>query len=93
MPEFSIADAKSQFAQVVHQAEQGQPVHITRRGRPVAVLLSQAEYTRLAAPRSSVIDFTGAWRQEVAAAGVPLLNDQELAGLRDRSDRPPPDLR
>ena len=93
MSEFSIAEAKSQFAQVVHEAEQGQPVHITRRGRPVAVLVSQAEYLRLSMPRSSVIDFTGAWRQEMAAAGLPLLDEQELAGVRDGADRPVPDLR
>jgi prevent-host-death family protein len=47
MAETSIAEAKTQLTRLIHQAERGQPVHITRRGKPVAVLLSQAEYERL----------------------------------------------
>lgn len=47
MTETSIADAKTQFTRLIHQAEQGEAVHITRRGKPVAVLLSEDEYARL----------------------------------------------
>ncbi len=43
----SIADAKTQFPRLVHQAERGEAVHITRRGKSVAVLLSEHEYARL----------------------------------------------
>ncbi len=43
----SIADAKNQLTRLIHQAEKGEPVHITRRGKPVAVLLSEDEYPRL----------------------------------------------
>ena len=32
---------------LIHQVEQGEAMHITRRGNPVAVLLSEDEYTRL----------------------------------------------
>jgi prevent-host-death family protein len=47
MAETSIAEAKTQLTRLIHQAERGEPVHITRRGRPVAVLLSEDEYARL----------------------------------------------
>ena len=47
MPETSIANAKTQLTRLIHQAERGEAVHITRRGKPVAVLLSEDEYTRL----------------------------------------------
>ena len=47
MAETSIAEAKNQLTRLIHQAERGDTVHITRRGRPVAVLLSEAEYARL----------------------------------------------
>lgn len=47
MSETSIAEAKTQLTRLIHQAEQGQAVHITRRGKPVAVLLSEDEYARL----------------------------------------------
>jgi len=47
MAETSIAEAKTQLTRLIHQAEQGETVHITRRGKPVAVLLSEGEYARL----------------------------------------------
>ncbi len=47
MSEASIAEAKNQLTRLIHQAEGGEPVHITRRGKPVAVLLSADQYTRL----------------------------------------------
>ncbi len=90
MPEFSIAQAKAQFAHLVQQAEAGQAVRITRRGRPVAVVLSGAEYERLsAAPatRDSLFDFTTRLRLEAMAAGQSLMGEADLAGLRDNSER------
>jgi prevent-host-death family protein len=47
MSETSIAEAKTQLTRLIHQAERGEAVHITRRGKPVAVLLSEDEYARL----------------------------------------------
>jgi len=47
MTESSISEAKKQLTRLIYEAESGKPVHITRRGKPVAVLLSENEYTRL----------------------------------------------
>jgi len=47
LSETSIAEAKTQLTRLIHQAERGEAVHITRRGKPVAVLLSEDEYARL----------------------------------------------
>ena len=47
MTEISIAEAKNQLTRLIRAAENGKPVHITRRGKPVAVLLSEDEYARL----------------------------------------------
>ncbi len=44
---YSIAEARDQLARLVHRAESGRAVELTRRGRPVAVLLSASEYERL----------------------------------------------
>ncbi|MDJ0620689.1 MAG: type II toxin-antitoxin system Phd/YefM family antitoxin [Calothrix sp. MO_192.B10] len=44
---YSIAKARDKFAQIVHAVEQGKSVKITRRGKPVAVVLSLKEYQRL----------------------------------------------
>ena len=93
MSDFSIAEAKSQFAQLVHQAESGRAIRITRRGRNVAVLLSQADYDRLCAPRTGWLAFSQSLRAQADSVGVRLLDDTELAGLRDNSERSSPKLR
>lgn len=51
MTKVSIAEAKNHLPRLVQQAETGSAVHITRRGRAVAVLLSEREYARLSLPR------------------------------------------
>lgn len=92
MSEYSIADAKSQFAQLVHRAEGGQAVRITRRGKAVAVLVSEAQFNRLSAPRDGLLAFTQALRAEAGEAGLILFSDAELDALRDQSDRRVSDL-
>ena len=47
MLETSIVDAKNRLTRLIRCAENGETVHITRRGKPVAVLLSENEYARL----------------------------------------------
>jgi len=44
---YSIAEARNQLARIVHDAEKGHPVELTRRGKPVAVLVSAREFQRL----------------------------------------------
>lgn len=92
MDDVSIADAKAQFAQLVSQAEHGKPVRITRRGRAVAVLISQDEFDRMAAARGNWLEFSQDWRKQFDAAGLPFFEERELAGLRDQSERPEPDF-
>ena len=47
MRQYTIAEAKNQLSKVVHEAEGDGHVELTRRGKPVAVVLSFAEYQRL----------------------------------------------
>jgi prevent-host-death family protein len=49
--EYSIAHAKDHLTEAVRAAEAGEPITLTRRGRPVAVIVSAAEYRRLVGPR------------------------------------------
>lgn len=51
---YSIAAAKNNLSGLVHEAEQGRPVRLTRRGKPVAVLISTEQYKRLSEPRKKV---------------------------------------
>jgi prevent-host-death family protein len=51
---YSIAEAKNNLSGLVHEAEQGRPVRLTRRGKPVAVLISTEQYERLSKPRMKI---------------------------------------
>jgi prevent-host-death family protein len=45
---FSIAEARDKFAAIIRDVEETtQPVEVTRRGLPVAVILSTEQYIRL----------------------------------------------
>ncbi len=43
----SIAEARNNLAALVHKSERGEPIELTRRGEPVAVILSLEVYDRL----------------------------------------------
>ena len=51
--QYSIAEARENLAHVIQEAEQGVKVELTRRGKPVAVLLSLPEYERISRKRAS----------------------------------------
>lgn len=61
MSQYSIAQARDRLSQIVHSAEAGETVELTRRGQPVAILLSVEEYERLQKPKldfgQSVLEF------------------------------------
>lgn len=86
MAETSIAEAKNQLTRLIHQAERGDTVHITRRGRPVAVLLSEAEYARLSrgATRPTFWEAIQAMRADPDFEPLDL-EPEEIASWRDRA--------
>jgi prevent-host-death family protein len=53
---YSIAEARSNLPSIVDQVEAGEAVELTRRGKPVAVVLSLGELERLRGERSSFGD-------------------------------------
>jgi antitoxin Phd len=63
----SIAEARNNLARLVHIAEDGEPVRLTRRGRPVAVILSLTEYERLRAAGDGLWDRLQRFRDGVEA--------------------------
>jgi antitoxin Phd len=46
--QYSVTEARHHFTALVEEVEQGAILELTRRGKPVAVLLSFQEYKRLA---------------------------------------------
>lgn len=64
MNSYSIAEAKDHFTEIVHEAEQHAPVEITRRGQPVAVLISIGDYQRLHHRPVSFVEAYDSFRRE-----------------------------
>jgi prevent-host-death family protein len=50
---YSIAEARSSLPTIVDQAEAGHEVELTRRGKPVAVVVSIRQFERLRRDRPS----------------------------------------
>ncbi len=50
----TIAEAKNNLSQLIHQLESDEPIHLTRHGKRVAVMLSEANYQKLMHKDSSL---------------------------------------
>ena len=88
MNEFSIRDAKSKLTSLIRNVEKGHPAQLTRRGKPVAVLVSTREFERMQAardPRPDFMQFLQGWRREMIAKGLAFASDGELVAARDRT--------
>ena len=53
---YSIADARSNLPTIVDEAEAGQEIELTRRGKPVAAIVSLRELERLRGARTVFSD-------------------------------------
>jgi len=88
MSEASVAEAKNHLPRLIRRAEHGDPIHITRHGRPVAVLLAADEYSRLTqeqTPQQGFLDFLETWRARMAAEDDLPLSEPEIDDLRDKT--------
>ncbi len=56
MAEWQLAEAKNRFSEVVDRAISEGPQHVSRRGEPAVVVLSEAEYQALRGPKKSFIE-------------------------------------
>jgi antitoxin Phd len=72
---WKLQDAKNRFSELVERTRNRGPQRITRRGKPVAVVVSEEEYERLAGGNTSLAEFF----RDSPLAGI----DLDLA--RDRS--------
>jgi prevent-host-death family protein len=70
--QYSIADARRNLPTVVDEAASGSEVRLTRRGRPVAVVVSIEEYERMKAQRRTFAEAYGAFRKKFpeGASGI-----------------------
>lgn len=87
---FSIAEARQQFAAIVHELDGETPVEITRRGEPVAVLLSRTAYERLVRGSMGFWAAYEAYRATYEHSYV--TEDNPFEHIRDTSPGRPVDL-
>ena len=61
---YSIVEARSHLARIIDEAQAGQQIELTRRGKPVAVLVSCDEMERLRGERPEFGERYDAFLQE-----------------------------
>lgn len=61
----TIADAKNNLSHLIHQLEFEEPIHLTRYGKPVAVMMSESQYQALVSPPKSLNLAILNWRSQL----------------------------
>ncbi len=83
--QYSIADARRNLPGLIRSAQHGTAVELTRRGKPVAVLIGRREFDRLTSGRRSFSEAWSAFAESVDLADLALDPDELLEGVRDNS--------
>lgn len=82
---YSIAEARDRLAAIVHGVEVGEPAVLTRRGKPVAVLVSSEDFERLSGSKQDFGAAIQEWRREFAEEIETLDLASAFEDLRDPS--------
>jgi len=85
--EVPVSEARRKLSGLLTRVQEGKRIRITRRGKPVAVLLSLPDYLALTGERPSFMDATRGVRErfDVDALGS---EDQDFEGLRAGPSEP-----
>jgi prevent-host-death family protein len=67
---YSIAEARAHLPSIVDEVEIGKAVELTRRGKPVAVVLSLQQYELLSTARSNFADAYRAFRAKFGSEDI-----------------------
>jgi prevent-host-death family protein len=81
--ELSITEVRRDLPGLVRRVEAGEPVTITRRGRPVAVMVSVARYEHLAGRQPDFVEALTRFRHDLDLTDAEV--DELFTGLRERS--------
>jgi prevent-host-death family protein len=82
--QYSIAQARDRLPGIVHEVERGAPVELTRRGRPVAVIVSLRQFQRLASNRPDFWTELERFRASVELEQL-AIEPELFEGVRDTS--------
>ena len=81
----SIAEARRNLPKLVRVAEQGVEVELTRRGKPVAVLVGCKRFERLASSRRSFVTAYRVFTNESDLTELALDPDELFARQREKT--------
>ena len=81
----SIAEAKNNLSSLIQQAECSEPIHLTRHGKPVAVIISETDYQNLTQKTGNLYKAIRHWRNQLPYGLDELASDNEISQWRDRS--------
>ena len=76
----TISEAKNNLSQLIHQLESDEAIHLTRHGKPVAVMLSEANYHKLTQQNNSLYQAIQHWRSQLVSDSA--LTEAELKNVR-----------
>ena len=82
--EFSISEAKNRLPTIIHYVEKGPYIKLTRRGKPVAVLLSIQAYERLSRKYTGFWSAVSEFRRKFDDEEIEI-SDGDFKGLRNLS--------
>lgn len=84
MSDYSVSEAKDSFPQLIREAEAGQEIRVTRRGLPVAFLVSAQRYSELTSGHTSFSERYRSFRKRFADEPMDLDVDELLAKGHDQ---------
>jgi antitoxin Phd len=82
---YSIAEARDKFPRVVHEAEEGAQVELTRRGKPVAVLVGVDDFERLSKKKPGFWEAYQEFRRTLDRSEEGIDPDEVFRDVRDPS--------
>ncbi len=90
LKQYSIAAACNSLPALVQAVESGSPVELTSDGRPVAMLISSADYQKMDRRKTDLWEAIQRFRQEADLSDLDV--DSVYAEVRDRSPGREPEL-
>ena len=81
----TIAEAKNNLSHLIHQLEVEEPIHLTRYGKLVAVMMSESQYQKLISPPKSINTAILNWRSKLGEEADVGLTVNELNAVRKES--------
>lgn len=82
---YSIAETRDNLAAILHDLEKVRSVEITRRGEPVAVILSKKEFDRLQNRQYNFWDAYQNFLQQVDLKEADIDPEEIFGSVRDKS--------